>query len=135
MTAPLGLVAGALAGAVLHLGAINLPGSEALVALSVIVAGAAVFFGVAQGVGILIAGFALAGVVHGYAYAESIVGAEQGVVAAYLASFSAIQWGLAVLAGLAAKVLAGAGAWARTRRLAGGALAALGLTFLVQAVL
>lgn len=135
LTAPLGLVAGALLGAAIHLGAVDLPGVEAVVALSVLLAGLAVYFGARAGAGLLIGGFALAGVFHGYAYAESVVGAEQGVIAAYLASFSLTQWGIAVVAGLAARLLLGSAAWARARKIAGGAFAAVGLVFLATAVI
>jgi len=135
LLAPLGLVAGALAGAALHLGAVNVPGAEALVATSVLAAGVAVYLGRAAGAGLLAVGFATAGLFHGFAYAESIVGAEQGVVAAYLVSFSVTQWAIAATAGLAARSMAGERAWERMRRIAGVAFSAVGLTFLVQAAI
>lgn len=134
LTAPLGLIAGALLGAALHLGAVNLPGAEALIALSVLLAGLAVFFGARANGGLLIAGFALAGLFHGYAYAESVIGAEQGVIAAYLASFSVTQWAIAVLAGFGATLLLDAPVWRRTRQIAGGAFALAGAAFLASAI-
>ncbi len=135
LVAPLGLIAGALAGAGLHLGAVSLPGAEALIALSVVLAGAAIFVGVKVGGAWVIAAFALAGVFHGYAYAEAIIGAEQGVVTAYLAAFSLTQFGIAVAAAMAARLLLDAPAWARTRQWAGAGLTAAGLMFLAQAAL
>lgn len=135
LTAPLGLVAGALAGAAIHLGAVNLPGAEVLVALSALLAGVAVLLGARAGAGLLVGAFAIAGVFHGYAYAEAVIGAEQGVIAAYLFSFSLTQWGVAALAGLAARLLIGASAWTRTRQILGGALTAVGVVFLAQATL
>jgi urease accessory protein len=43
-------------------------------------------------------GLAVAGVLHGYAYAETIFGAEPGALAAYLFGFSIMQLVLASLA-------------------------------------
>jgi urease accessory protein len=45
----------------------------------------------------------VAGALHGYAYGESIVGAETGQLAAYIVGFAAIQYAIAV----------GSGAWLR----------------------
>lgn len=131
--APLGLVAGALGGAAIHLAALDLPAAEALIALSVVIAGCAVAFGARAGGALLIGGFAVAGLFHGYAYAEAVIGAESGVITAYLASFSAVQWGIAVLAGLGARLLIGTSAWARSRTILGSALALVGVVFLAQA--
>lgn len=134
LLAPLGLVAGALAGAALHLGAISIPGAEILIAASVLVAGVAVALGARVRAAALIAAFAVAGVFHGYAYAEAVVGAEQGVIAAYLVSFSVTQWLIAALAAFGAVLLKDAPAWARMRRIVGGAFALAGAVFLAQAV-
>lgn len=41
----------------------------------------------------------LAGLVHGYAYGESIVGAEAGALGAYIAGFVAVQFVIAAIAG------------------------------------
>jgi len=131
--APLGLIAGALLGAVIHLGAINIPGAEALVALSVVIAGMAVFFGRRAGAGVIVSAFAVAGISHGYAYAEAIIGAEQGIVAAYLAAFSLTQWAIAAGVGFAASLMLSAPAWPRARKIVGSALTMVGVVFLAQA--
>jgi urease accessory protein len=46
----------------------------------------------------VIAALALAGALHGHAYAEAIFGAEPAPLAAYLAGFSVIQLALATTA-------------------------------------
>jgi len=89
--APLAFVAARLAGTVLHLGAANIPMSETLVALSVVIGGVLALTRSHPGALLLTAGFAASGVLHGYAYGESIVGAEATPMLAYLAGFAAIQ--------------------------------------------
>jgi len=77
-------------------------------------------------------GFALAGLAHGAAYAESIAGAPTATIIAYLLALSAMQAGLALagaqlLRSLATRVAA-------PRLVAGGAVAAVGALTLVQAL-
>lgn len=126
-------VAGALAGTVAHLRGANLPLPESLVAVTLLGAAGALAFGRALPAVILAVALGLAGGLHGYAYAETVVGAEQTPLAAYLAGFTVVQ--LALLLGLAESVCAVAprlGATLRPRVRAGAAtLVALGgLAFL-----
>ncbi len=132
--APLGLVAGALLGSAIHLLAINIPSAEILIATSVVVAGASMAIGAQVGLGVLIVAFAFAGIFHGYAYAESVIGAEKSIIAAYLISFSGTQWVLALLAGFAARLTIGQVSWVRTRAITGSAIAGLGAVLLAQAI-
>jgi len=76
--------AASAAGILLHLGAWNLPLAEILVAATVVVAGALVAFGNRAGSAAWLTLAAIAGLVHGYALGESIVGADRGVLGAYL---------------------------------------------------
>lgn len=92
------LVAGSLAGAALHLRGIDLPGSEFGVALSVVLSGGLVMARRRIGLSWLAGGLALAGVLHGHAYAETIFGAEPAPLVAYLAGFSVVQFGVATAA-------------------------------------
>jgi len=135
LTAPLALVAGALLGAVIHFGAVTIPGAEILIALSVIIAGGLIFTGARVGAGLIMAGFAVAGIVHGYAYAEAVVGAEQTVIAAYLISFSATQWTVACGAGAIARIVMRGKSGSAVHRAAGMGIAAVGAVFLTQAVI
>lgn len=92
------LVAGSLAGAALHLRGIDLPGGEVGVALSVVLSGVLVMARRRVGLSWLAWGLALAGVLHGHAYAETIFGAEPAPLVAYLAGFSVVQFGVAAAA-------------------------------------
>ena len=51
--------------------------------------------------------FVVAGVFHGYAYGESIVGAERAPLAAYMVGFAVIQYCIAVASGTAVRMIAG----------------------------
>lgn len=90
-TAPILFVLGTLAGCALHLESVSLPFGEGLVALSLLLAGAALLLVQQPRAGILSAALGVAGVLHGYAYGESIVGAETAPLGAYLVGFALIQ--------------------------------------------
>lgn len=92
--APLAFVGATIGGTVLHLGAADIPMSEALVALSVVIAGVLAFTRRYPGAFALSAIFAVSGILHGYAYGEAIVGAETTPLLAYLAGFAVIQYAL-----------------------------------------
>jgi urease accessory protein len=57
-------------------------------------------------IGALATAITIAGAVHGYAYGESIVGAERTPLLAYIVGFALIQYGIAVGSGLVLKGLA-----------------------------
>ena len=92
--APLAFVVATIGGTILHLGAAEIPMSESLVALTVLVAGILALTRRHPGAFLLSLVFAVSGVLHGYAYGESIVGAETGPLLAYLTGFALIQYGL-----------------------------------------
>ena len=87
-------VAAAVAGTVLHLALVDVPRSELLVALTVVLAGVAVAWRRAAPAALLWIALPVAGVLHGYAYGESIVGAEPTPLAAYLLGFGLVQLGV-----------------------------------------
>lgn len=93
---PLAFIGATVAGTVLHLGAANIPMSETLVALSVVIGGVLALTRSHPGAFALSAIFAVSGILHGYAYGESIVGAETTPLLAYLAGFAAIQYALII---------------------------------------
>lgn len=105
---PGAFVLAGLAGVGLHLGGMDMPGAEVGIALSVLLLGIAVM--TATRLSPLLTGvfFALAGLLHGYALAESIVGAEPAPLTAYLIGLTAVQYGIAVGAGWLTRRLAGA---------------------------
>lgn len=94
----LALIGGSLCGAALHLLGVAIPGGEAGIALSVMLVGVIIGFRRRVPFLWLGSGLALAGILHGHAYAESIFGAEAAPLAAYLIGFSLIQSGVAAAA-------------------------------------
>ncbi len=85
-------------GVVLHLASANIPAAELLVGLSTLLIGGLV--ALRRSLGMLPATvlFAAAGVVHGYAFGESIVGAEPSPLGAYLTGLLVVQTVIAVAA-------------------------------------
>jgi urease accessory protein len=77
--------------------------------------------------------FGIAGFFHGYAYGESIYGAETTPVAAYLVGLVAVQTALVVGIALASRAL-----WTTSRigpRLVGAAISGVGFTVLVGQII
>ncbi|WP_239681559.1 HupE/UreJ family protein, partial [Methylorubrum thiocyanatum] len=76
--------------------------------------------------------FAGAGIFHGWAYGESIFGAEQTPLVAYLAGFTAVQLVVGVLAGLGTRwVIHSDAARPMKLRLVGATVAGMGLVLFV----
>ena len=96
-----------IGGVALHLARAYLPAAELLVGLSTVAVGLSIV--ASSTLGVVSAGglFAMAGLVHGYALGESIVGAESTPLGAYLVGLLVVQ-----------SLLAG-GAFALTRAVAG----------------
>lgn len=80
-----------MAGVALHLNGATLPAAEILVALSVIALGALMLSRRQMSSASALLLFALVGFVHGYALGESIYGAEQTPLYAYLFGLALIQ--------------------------------------------
>ena len=78
-----------------------------------------------------VAFFALAGLAHGYAYGEAIVGAEQTPLVAYLVGFSLVQLALVFCSYAAARYVDRRRPSLPMLSGVGGALSAAGATFLV----
>ena len=98
---PLFFIAGTVIGCFVHLQDFDLPGSEAAIAFSLVVLAAIVGMRTRIPIGLIAILFAAAGILHGYAYGESIVGAEPAPLGAYVAGFALIQYGIAVVSGAA----------------------------------
>ena len=130
---PLAFVGATVAGTLYHVSAAELPMTETLVALSALLGGIAVLLLQGSLPALLVGAlFAVIGVFHGYAYGESIVGAEQTPLLSYLIGFAVIQY--AVIAGASRVLTAMAARSTRlqtwTVRTAGIASAATGAVFL-----
>lgn len=126
---PVVFVAFSALGVALHVHGVNIPGAELMVAASVILAGALVARGAVSSAGLWAALFAAGGLVHGYAFGESIFGAETSPLAAYLVGLVVIQSAIAI--GIAA-VTRRHKLGAMAPRLAGATIAGVGLAVLVQ---
>jgi urease accessory protein len=88
----IGFLAAAVAGALLHSHTSALPYADAWVAMSLVVFGVLLWARAPLLKSNAAAGLiAIAGLLHGYAYGESIVGAESTPLLAYLAGFTAVQ--------------------------------------------
>jgi urease accessory protein len=127
-------VIASVVGVMLHVNGIDIPGAEIIVACSVLLAGFLIARGRALAVWLWGALFAVAGLFHGYAFGESIVGAETSPLHAYLVGLFLIQSALTV----------GTALFARWRgfdiselmpRLAGAAIVGVGLTALIGQVI
>ena len=123
-----------IAGVGIHLGALDIPAAEVAIAVSVIVLGGLAIRARSIPVALAAALFALSGLVHGYAYGESIIGAETSPLIAYFIGLVIVQY--AVAAGVARFVRGDVAArWqAEPARIAGGAVLGVGLVFLVNNV-
>ena len=129
----LGYVVAMIVGVAIHLQGVTLTGAELLVALSVILLGVLLARKSIVQSGALLGLFALAGLLHGYVMGESIVGAEQAPLAAYLIGLTLIQSAIAVGAMYAAKFVL-ARREPLTLRLAGATIAGIGIAILVQQI-
>lgn len=130
------LLAGALAGTLLHVQWPGLPYHDALVALSLILLGVLLVrrdaFLRRPGAALL---FALSGAAHGYAYGEAIVGAEATPLLAYLVGFTLIQFAIAMGAYMLTRYVAAKNPRVDVLRAAGTTLAVAGAGFLFFAML
>lgn len=85
-------VAASTAGVLLHLALVNLPAAEITIAVSVFIFGGGIVLRRSLNSTLLTALLVAAGVYHGYAFGESIVGAERSPLLAYLLGLAAIQY-------------------------------------------
>ncbi|NKC34296.1 HupE/UreJ family protein [Falsiroseomonas selenitidurans] len=127
---PLAFVAASLAGVAAGWLGFWLPGVEVLVAATVVLAGLLLALRAALPAAAWSVLLALAGLAHGQAYAEAMIGAEATPVLAYLLGLALVQGGLvAALAWAVHRAPALVGGMAP--RLAGMAVAAVGVVALV----
>jgi urease accessory protein len=131
---PAVFVAASAIGVAVHLQAVTIPAAELLVAVSVIAAGVVIARGDALGSLAWAALLGLAGLFHGYAYGESMFGAETSPIAAYLIGLVVVQAALAIAIALVVRRL-GSTTSAMSPRLAGAVIAGIGIAALAQQVL
>lgn len=109
-----------MAGVALHLGRVDLPGGEFLVGLTTLMIGALLILRIAISPVLAAVLFAVAGLVHGHALGESVVGAEPTPIVAYLAGLFIVQTAIGIGACMLARHLT-------IGRLRTGALSAMGV--------
>ena len=123
-----------MAGVALHLNGATVPAAEILVALSVIALGVLMLGRRQMSAISALLLFALVGLVHGYALGESIYGAEQTPLYAYLLGLAVIQSAIALVAMAVARRVAGPSRDLSPLRLVGAGIAGIGLAVLMQQV-
>jgi urease accessory protein len=132
---PVAFVAGTLAGAMLTLAAVTLPFAEIVITGSVIAGGVVAMRGRATDLRVAGCIAVLVGLFHGWAYGATIVGAEATPIIAYLAGFGMIQMAIAIgVAMLVNRIWKSLDAGALQPRLAGAAIAGVGVSYLVEIV-
>jgi urease accessory protein len=131
---PFAFAAFSALGVGLHLTGFDAPGAEFLVAATVVVAGLLLLRGRAVPSGLWLALFCVAGICHGYAFGETVVGAEAAPIRAYLLGLALTQGliGAGVAYGL---IRSRQGAASVSARASGGAIALVGLGALVLPLL
>jgi urease accessory protein len=127
-------VAAMLAGTAVHVGAWTIPGNEPLVALTVIMLGALLALAQPPSARVLVLIFVAAGLLHGYAMGESIVGAERTPLVAYFTGLAVVQTGLGIAAMMVVRRLAMRPGTMRLR-VAGAAVALVGVAVLGAGVI
>jgi len=120
-------------GVAAHVAALNIPAAELIVAVSVLTAGVLLVLDRRITASAWAAIFTIAGFFHGYAYGESIYGAEATPLAAYLVGLVVVQTALAVGIAFATRAV-----WTASGigpRLVGAAICGVGFTVLVGQII
>jgi urease accessory protein len=125
-----------MAGVLIHVAKLDIPMIEPLVSFSVVLAGLALIWSrsVAGSVWLTIA--AVAGILHGYAFGESIVGAERAVLGAYLLGLAVVMAAIALAVVWITRRIVGAdGVASPCLRVAGAIVGCVGAVLLVTTLL
>ena len=133
MVIPLGFAIATVVGTVIHLQSIDLPVPELIISASVLVMGILLAKADRTDLAVVTTISAIAGIFHGYAYGESIVGAESTALGAYLLGFFVIQLGISAAAFYAGKLVLNRASLAL--RFAGFTIAGVGFAFVSNSVL
>jgi urease accessory protein len=132
---PLAFVAATVVGCLLMIGGFALPIAEIVITASVVLLGGMVLAGRTLSLPVYAGLFALAGLFHGNAYGQSIVGAEATPLLSYLVGFAAIQFAIAAgVAWLVSRIRQTELPGAVAPRLAGAVAAGVGFALLVENV-
>ena len=137
MLIPVAFVAATAIGTAIHLQSVDLPVAELIISASVLVMGIFLARKEQTSLAILIVISAIAGIFHGYAYGESIVGAEITALGAYLLGFCAIQLAISWTAYFLGKKILSKASIPNDLplRFAGFTICGIGFSFLSSAIL
>jgi urease accessory protein len=125
-----------MAGVLVHLALLDIPMIEPLVSFSVLLAGLALIWSRSVAGSVWLAIAAVAGLLHGYAFGESIVGAERAVVGAYLLGLAIAMAVIALtVAWITRRIVGANGAASPSLRLAGAVVGCVGAVLLVNTLL
>ncbi len=124
-------------GTAIHLASIDLPLPELIIAVSVLTIGIALALENAVNLVLIVVVTVIAGIFHGYAYGESIVGAEMTPLTAYLLGFVGIQLVISAIAFYLGSLISKKSAKKTSLRLrfCGFIICGIGLTFLSNTLL
>ena len=134
LAAPLAFIAATLAGTAIHLAGVGLPLAELVITASIIVLGVFLAMGRQVAGPLALASFAFAGIFHGWAYGEAVVGSTPGPIGAYLLGFGVVQFAIAAGIGLSTRSLLQVPRGQVQARVASAVCMGVGLAFFVETV-
>lgn len=135
MVIPSTFVAATAMGTAIHLQSIDLPVPELIISISVLVMGIFLAREKQVNLAVITAIGAVAGIFHGYAYGESIVGAETTALGAYLLGFCSIQLAISAIAFYVGRAIIKSAKPSIWLRFAGFTIAGIGFAFVSNAIL
>lgn len=133
MMIPLGFVIASALGVLAHVAKFDVPLAEVAVATSVLAAGLTLVLRPQLGPFGWTALAVVAGLFHGYAFGETVVGSERGTISAYVLGLAVVSLVMATIVKLAAHALLEPDGRVRLRG-AGAVLSCLGAVFLTLAL-
>lgn len=102
---PIAFVLASIAGTGIHLLSLDLPAPEFFISASVLIFGIMLAMKNSPNLAVILALAVAAGLFHGYAYGEAVVGAEMTPLIAYLAGFTFVQLVIAMGAFFVAQLI------------------------------
>jgi urease accessory protein len=137
MIVPLAFMLTTAVGTLIHLQSIDLPVVELVISASVLLIGILLAQTKQTNLALLTVIGAIAGIFHGYAYGESIVGAETMAIEAYLLGFCLIQLAISAIAFYLGKIILKKSPQAShlPLRFAGFTISGIGFAFLSSTIL
>jgi urease accessory protein len=135
MMIPIAFILSAMVGTGLHLQGFNLPGIELLIAGSVLLFGILLTRKDDLNTLTVVGLSAIAGVCHGYAYGEAIVGAQITPLLAYLLGFTCIQLGVVTIVFKLGKQLLERSKFSTSLRSTGFIICGIGIAFLFPSII